>query len=320
MLKQKITSHKRAFTLVELLVVIAIIGILISLLLPAVQAAREAARRMQCNNNIRNLSLAIHTYHDAFKAFPAGNLYLQNVRDRSDVCHKTDGRFYCGMVSWSVPILPFVEQGALFEMFDFSRPAVLIRCATQDDYTNHKNDCPVGEKDATDVHANEYVARNAHTIFRCPSNPPANLEGGDNWHQKHYGINGGNAGPDRNYTTVGVFHQNSFLNIGAVTDGTSSTLLFADRCPDGKDWRGVTYDEGCNPFTFVNHMTYGYVHHNGGMYLVNTVGSPSATSHHTGGVNMSLCDGSGQFLSETIDAMTYRYMLERADGHSISIP
>src|SRR5687768_9569753 len=90
------------FTLVELLVVIAIIGVLVALLLPAVQAAREAARRMQCGNNLKQLGLACHNFHDTFKALPPS---------RSD-----DGLTWCGY------LLPYIEQRAYYEAFDFTLP------------------------------------------------------------------------------------------------------------------------------------------------------------------------------------------------------
>ncbi len=94
------SSRSRGFTLVELLVVIAIIGILIALLLPAVQAAREAAKRMQCMNHLKQWGLALHNYHDAYKTFPQGSWGTGN------------------RLAFQVMLLPYLEQGALYEQFD----------------------------------------------------------------------------------------------------------------------------------------------------------------------------------------------------------
>ncbi len=105
----RVRNRREAFTLVELLVVIAIIGVMVGLLLPAVQAAREAARRMSCSNNLKQIGLAIHMYHDAFKAIPpahiAPDVALVGTTKPS---------------SWIVRILPFMEQTAAFEQTDFS--------------------------------------------------------------------------------------------------------------------------------------------------------------------------------------------------------
>ena len=108
---------RRGFTLVELLVVIAIIGILVGLLLPAVQAAREAARRMQCSNNVKQLSLAAHTYHDAHRSFPIG--YWQELGSATigpTLQRATQGR----QTSWLTGVLPFIEQTALFNQVNFT--------------------------------------------------------------------------------------------------------------------------------------------------------------------------------------------------------
>ena len=102
------SQRKRGFTLVELLVVIAIIGVLVALLLPAVQAAREAARRMSCGNNLKQLGLALHNYHDTFNTFPPGGITPGNC---------------CGTPSaatWTIFILPFIEETALQNQYNFN--------------------------------------------------------------------------------------------------------------------------------------------------------------------------------------------------------
>ena len=104
----------RGFTLVELLVVIAIIGILIALLLPAVQAAREAARRMQCSNKLRQIGLAMHNYHDTHRVFPPGAIAFV------DSCPPSGYRAQDQGPPWSVLILPYIERMSLYQDFDFS--------------------------------------------------------------------------------------------------------------------------------------------------------------------------------------------------------
>ena len=115
--------RRRAFTLVELLVVIAIIGILVGLLLPAVQAAREAARRMQCSNNVKQLGLASHTYHDAFNSLPI--CYWQQLGGAgigANLTSPAEGR----QISWLTGILPYVEQTALYNQINFTPGSMVV--------------------------------------------------------------------------------------------------------------------------------------------------------------------------------------------------
>ena len=114
----KFHCKNTGFTLIELLVVIAIIALLISLLIPAVQAAREMARRSQCTNNVKQLALAMNVYHESFKSLPPGSLRLEKYLNEG--CHKDlTPNQYCGMIGWSVFILPQLEQTSLYDKVDF---------------------------------------------------------------------------------------------------------------------------------------------------------------------------------------------------------
>ncbi len=194
---------RRGFTLVELLVVIAIIGVLVALLLPAVQAAREAARRTQCGNHIKQWALAAHNYHDSFLTFPMTNAqnYLPNVQGFSPQAR----------------ILPFIEQSNLQAQFDFSQPA----------FTGPFNAL---------VPNPQFAAAFATPlkIALCPSDPAKVLNvgaGGTNYAGINYMVSFG-SGTRQNYDlrwkTDGFVHENSGIRFGDVTDGASNTVLMSE--------------------------------------------------------------------------------------------
>lgn len=183
-------DHRRAFTLVELLVVIAIIGILIALLLPAVQAAREAARRMSCSNNLRQIGIGLHHYHDAHGCFPPGGI------ERRDAMNPK-GR----QIAWSAFLLPFVEQKAIYDTIDFGK--------------------------AFDSAANAPAAAMVIPLYLCPSVPRASdlVQGrGACDYGGIYGerITGPNAPPK------GVMLYDRAIRIRDITDGTSTTLAVSE--------------------------------------------------------------------------------------------
>ncbi|HUP79114.1 MAG TPA: DUF1559 domain-containing protein, partial [Pirellula sp.] len=144
------------FTLVELLVVIAIIGILVGLLLPAVQAAREAARRMQCSNNVKQLSLAGQTYHDAFNSFPI-NYWAKtgSATIGANLVRPSQGR----QTSWLTGILPFIEQTALYNQINFTT-----------NFGSMENPAPANPPLQTG-NINAWVATQKIPAYKCPSDP-----------------------------------------------------------------------------------------------------------------------------------------------------
>jgi prepilin-type N-terminal cleavage/methylation domain-containing protein len=217
------SALRQGFTLVELLVVIAIIGILVALLLPAVQSAREAARRMQCQNNMKQLGLALHNYHDAVNTFPPSSIW-NNPAQIETLNNANLGP------NWVIMILPYMEQQGLYDSFNFTQGI---------------------------PHANNMIPRSTRiSSMLCPSdgfnNRPFNGTAnsgtsnlGDNWARGNYGANacmgfmtrtqhGANSGATdsseswKNPLRRGVMGANVSLSIGEIKDGTSNTILCAE--------------------------------------------------------------------------------------------
>jgi len=214
MQKQSPKNHHRkftGFTLVELLVVITIIGILISLLLPAVQAAREAARRLQCSNNIRQCGLALMNYESQWRFFPPSSYYKSASPD-SDREH---------WANWVIVTLPFMEQQALHDSFDLTLPI-----------NNAANRAARGVSLST---------------MLCPSDPnnratysSVDSTEGDNWARGNYGANGslsfyhtayaaGTSSPQWSSNWIrGIMGANVSLSVAQIRDGTSNTILLGE--------------------------------------------------------------------------------------------
>ena len=189
---------RTGFTLIELLVVIAIIAVLISLLLPAVQQAREAARSASCKNNLKQLGLALHNYHDSHLAFPPGYLYREDPLDSAN----TAG------FSWGAMILPFLEQGPLYDQFDWDLPVY--------DAANRE-------------------AREEHlSMFLCPSDPVSSNRwvtmATERFAMASYAASFGPPDLDADQEQRdGVFSRNSRTRVKDVKDGLSNTLFVGER-------------------------------------------------------------------------------------------
>lgn len=289
-------SRSKGFTLVELLVVIAIIGILIALLLPAVQAAREAARRSQCTNNLKQIGIALHNYHDTFKTLPPGWLTPDNMGG--------DSRYSWG---WSASILPFMEQKALQDASGYGK---------------------VNVYDAVTVATLLQVLQTPISTLRCPSDTAPDT---NNWlviHSQRMATsnyvgthNSDYWDKDGDKAQGGMFIENKGTRFADVTDGLSNTMMVGEREWSFKDVNGDILISGSanawgnvpghsSDFRWGYQVALGVYRMNlngtdqtGKIYSTNLSmrGSNAFSSAHPGGVNFCFGDGSVHFIAETID-------------------
>lgn len=323
-----IQRPRRGFTLVELLVVIAIIGILVALLLPAVQEAREASRRTSCQNNLKQIALAVINYHDVnLRIVPGstGPVPADPAMDPSFPAGWNDTRACTscpyGHFGWAALILPFMEFQNLYERIDFSVPA----------FTPYMFEQGVVHLDQGNA-ANKYAATNMPRSLTCPSAHRVRPES----EQKDYGINYGSAGnccPERTQAGMnGVAYLNSALPLAEVLDGTSNTFLFLEFAHFGNhSWS--EYNKGSNPFFFVHHSSEGYV------TCRNDDGSRTPTppnsskvvkstfynhrgshSDHRGGVQAAYLDGSVHWIPDNVSFKVYEAYFSRNGGEAVPDP
>jgi len=319
-------QRRRGFTLIELLVVIAIIAVLIALLLPAVQQAREAARRTQCKNNLKQLGLALHNYHDTFGGLPM-------AKNTSSSATPTN-------FPAQARILPYMDQAPLYSQINFN------------ERSTHASNAVAF---ATTVPA-----------YRCPSDSDSMqaIAGGRNNYYTNYGTIIGNSLPgttagSTNYGMPmpdGPMFQNSFVSLGGVIDGTSNTAMMSERTlGDGSNAivtrKSDTFQPGVYPnnadealtmcrATNINdvamqgksnggvswlspdHTTTYYYHvlppnDLSCMYPPSRI-STTANSRHVGGVHTLMCDGAVRFVSDNIDVRVWRAVGSRNGGEVVS--
>lgn len=289
-------SHRhrpQGFTLVELLVVIAIIGILVALLLPAVQAAREAARRMQCTNNLKQLGLAFHNYHDTHKKFPpTGTGTVENVR-----------------WAWGTLILPFIEQGPLYDRLNPAQNGTMTGHPTPYDDPAIPAASGAGRvaADAMQTRLNAFI---------CPSEGMVNdglarfftsprVRGNDRQLAlSNYSINESVAPPEAPGTT-GV---DMSATMAEIIDGTSNTLLLVEKDQTMRragTWVFMRSTTASTGFRSIYPPNASSLDANGNPQN----DSPQCSrymvgSRHPGGLNAVMCDASVQFISQTIEAVT----------------
>jgi prepilin-type N-terminal cleavage/methylation domain-containing protein/prepilin-type processing-associated H-X9-DG protein len=313
-------NRQSAFTLIELLVVIAIIAILIALLVPAVQKVREAAARTQCKNNLKQLALGAHNYHDVNKAmlpgnfgptngnnsFPAG--WADNAPGGGVPSQTAAASLPFGHFSWSVKILPFVDQGPLYDSINLNVPAY-----TAELWESSSNGTPVNR--AWPVNANTPASQKVPLVFICPSAVKVAQ------FQKDYGINGGTNStccPSRTQAGQdGIAFLNSAIKMVTITDGTSNTILFGEEA-HRYDHSWLVDNKGSNPFMFVHHADEGYVCSDAGFDL-DSFNNRDIISDHQGGSHVAMADGRVIWISNGINATVYRALYTIRGNESVTL-
>jgi prepilin-type N-terminal cleavage/methylation domain-containing protein len=292
------TRSSRGFTLVELLVVIAIIGILVALLLPAVQAAREAARRMQCSNNLKQLTLGLQTYHDAFRHYPLPGMIANKL-------------------GWNTCILPQIEQSALRDSMDTNQTGASL---SNPNLLASTRKLPV------------FLCPSAATVEETSTNPATynNLPSYSVHYQGILGPRGTMPGTTAQYRCAnmtetfggecqqGVFWQYS-CNIAEITDGTSNTYMLGEASWNGltsfrRPWpRAKFQDSRGTLYLIAKNIEFPINSNNSTKWNAFSFGS-----EHPGGCLFGMSDGSLRFVSETIDWDVYRSTASRDGGEARS--
>jgi prepilin-type N-terminal cleavage/methylation domain-containing protein len=313
----------RGFTLVELLVVITIIGILIALLLPAVQAAREAARRLQCQNHIKQLALGCLTHENTARQFPTGGW---GYAWTGDADRGTDWQQPGG---WLYNILPFIEQQPLYDLGSgmdaaTKKTAHKQRLATPVSYFY----CPTRRPVATYPWTIWHQWRNSDNVTVVGRNDYA-ANSGDNHMNADYGPQDGPASmavvssprffADYNASETGVIFYGSTIKMADVTDGTSNTYLLGEKYAD-PDYYTTGEDNGDNEAA-LSGDNEDITRWTDVAPLPDTPGyAPRGIfgSAHATGFSMAFCDGSVQQMNYTIDPTIHKYLGNRGDDHPIN--
>jgi prepilin-type N-terminal cleavage/methylation domain-containing protein/prepilin-type processing-associated H-X9-DG protein len=345
----KIRSPRQAFTLIELLVVIAIIAILIALLLPAVQKVREAAARLQCQNNLKQLGVACHNYHDTNKKLPPGRKSLGNTQGAGMPTYASDPIILNqhGLLF----LLPFIEQSGLYAKFN-------LKAATGNFMASQTFGYPISpgsqlsNPDAI-ASGNAALAAIPINLLLCPSDGGNKLISPGSVHYSPDGTAGQVTavktcydfiaqaqGVNRynwwRHTSTGtryIFGENNDTTLVTITDGTSNTLMMGEQTLElfngvtsgwsYAGWVSVGIDPvGAWNVTFPAQGLNIWNYNNNTSPLNKQFGRRAswynAASLHSGGVNFVFADGSVRFVQETIDIPNLTRLSRMADGEAIS--
>ncbi len=353
------SRNRRAFTLVELLVVIAIIGILVALLLPAIQAAREAARRTQCSNNLKQFGVAMHNFHDTFKAFPVGQYNEDNI-------------YY----AWGAYILPFMEQQAIQDtlkgggaafVYTKSGNNVEVHAAiagfTDAAGTFTPPNPPVSNSDTyqpairVDRNHGNSAAKDEIPAFMCPSDVLPK-EDNDGYGKSNYCVCVGDDGPWQAQSAkswgnpsrtiqTGMFRLaqsndwTQVVGMGEITDGTSNSIMMGEVTESyfinptttnncfpiwaggnnngGGQWRMNSWGRLCGPVCYMN-QNHKVIGNVQWKDTGLTTSDYSFSSKHPGGAQFVLGDGSVVFLQDSIDTTLYACLAAIQDGQAVQVP
>jgi len=314
--KSGIRIRGSGFTLVELLVVIAIIGVLVALLLPAVQSAREAARRSQCSNNMKQIGLALHLHHNSRGDFPVGQVQSHN-------CWTEPGHGRNARMGWFPPLLEYIEAGNMYDQWRIENDA-----GTNIQFFSMR-DTPVPS-------------------FMCPSEVLPTVQPADNGHtegfRSNYLVCGGDNPWGKHCTKTditgqpptGIFHFADKMTMAHITDGTSNTIMAGEvvlpdqsgEIPGGCGWydhRSTVWEHVHSVAMFVTArppnsnaadiVGWGCRTSDAAPCIcANSGGMTTVRSYHPGGVTITMADASVQFYTDDIDAGIFQALGSRASG------